>query len=377
MWLKYGNIYGKYENGQPVLIVSDPKIIDNILVRHFAEFADQMAVDQSAEPIDMNTVLALTGDNWRRVRNVLSTVFTASKMKELEDVFNLCRDELFSLVDQYIERGLEIDMKYIYDLYMLDVTVKCFYSLSVDVYENPRSKFVESARSFADGFNAFNMFVLNTLPQWVVKLLQLSYSDTDGTEYMKQFIAAAIKQRSEHHVRRQDLLQALLDARTRNADIAHRGLKEIEVLANAIIFLAIGYDSSSSTMAFLSWRLALNPVAQEKVYREVLRVLGNDPEKQITYEDLQKLTYLEAAINETLRMNPIDVRISRRTTCDVIVPGTDIKLPPGTAVQIPLYVLHYDPHNFEDPELFKPERFLPEHKSTLKSCTFLGFGAGE
>ena len=47
----------------------------------------------------------------------------------------------------------------------------------------------------------------------------------------------------------------------------------------------------------------------------------------------------------------------------------------GTPVILPLYALHRDPKYFDDPDSFKPERFLDGKKDTVKYA-FLPFGEG-
>ena len=45
-------------------------------------------------------------------------------------------------------------------------------------------------------------------------------------------------------------------------------------------------------------------------------------------------------------------------------------------IYIPTYAIHHDPLYYPDPELFNPDRFMPENKSQLTPYTFLPFGAG-
>ena len=48
----------------------------------------------------------------------------------------------------------------------------------------------------------------------------------------------------------------------------------------------------------------------------------------------------------------------------------------GTPIVLPIYGLQTDPQYFDDPESFKPERFLAENKERVKKCTFMPFGEG-
>lgn len=54
----------------------------------------------------------------------------------------------------------------------------------------------------------------------------------------------------------------------------------------------------------------------------------------------------------------------------------DIFIPKGTVIIIPQWTVHRDPDNYQDPHLFKPERFLPENSCSLLPYTFLPFASG-
>ncbi|KAB0337468.1 hypothetical protein FD754_025174, partial [Muntiacus muntjak] len=72
-----------------------------------------------------------------------------------------------------------------------------------------------------------------------------------------------------------------------------------------------------------------------------------------TYDVLAQMEYLDMVVNETLRMFPIAVRIDRFCKKDVEIHG--VSIPKGTAVTVPISVLHRDPEFWPEPEEFRPE----------------------
>jgi cytochrome P450 family 6 len=77
---------------------------------------------------------------------------------------------------------------------------------------------------------------------------------------------------------------------------------------------------------------------------------------------------------ETLRMAPPLAQLVRQTTRDYEVSGSNITIPKGSQVLIPVYAIHMDPKNFPKPEKFDPERFNEENKKDRHSMAYLPFG---
>jgi len=80
--------------------------------------------------------------------------------------------------------------------------------------------------------------------------------------------------------------------------------------------------------------------------------------------------------SETLRKYPPLVALNRVVTKPYVIPGTDIKLKPGTKIIIPAHGLHYDSKYYPDPETFDPERFSDENAHKLHPNTYVPFGDG-
>lgn len=62
-----------------------------------------------------------------------------------------------------------------------------------------------------------------------------------------------------------------------------------------------------------------------------------------------------------------DVAVDEKTT---------VHLEPTDLVQFPIYAMHHDPANFDEPDKFLPERFMHENKHLIKPYTYMPFGQG-
>nr|CAD2147420.1 unnamed protein product [Meloidogyne enterolobii] len=150
-------------------------------------------------------------------------------------------------------------------------------------------------------------------------------------------------------------------------------LSKIELFAQGLILLIAGYDTTGSVLQFAIYMLAMNPEVQAKLREEINYVLGE--EEQISYEHLKRMEYLQAVVQETLRMYPPAPGSNRECNSNLNING--INLREGDLVFIPIYSIQHNEEFYPEPEKFKPERFIREEKTSLDPLTFLAFGLGQ
>lgn len=83
----------------------------------------------------------------------------------------------------------------------------------------------------------------------------------------------------------------------------NKRLSELEVIAQSMIFMFAGYETTSNTLAMTCYHLITNPQVQEKLQKEIDDV-WSDLDQQPSYDIVQSLPYLDMVINETLRLYP-------------------------------------------------------------------------
>lgn len=111
--------------------------------------------------------------------------------------------------------------------------------------------------------------------------------------------------------------------------------------------------------------------------RHVLTDCGVDCDADTVEVDssaIKKMIYLNAVIDETLRLyNPV-LRMERRASKDFSLEGVTITK--GMLVGVPVWAMHHCEEYFPNPHEFQPARFLPENKANLIKMSYLPFGAG-
>ena len=100
--------------------------------------------------------------------------------------------------------------------------------------------------------------------------------------------------------------------------------------------------------------------------------------KEVTYDMLGEMKYLECCIDEALRKYPIVPMLNRECTKDHTFTGTKYTIEKGTSLFIPVQGIQRDPDIYENPMEFRPERFLdsPTGNGNSKGLFYLPFGDG-
>ncbi|GFZ03855.1 cytochrome P450, family 71, subfamily A, polypeptide 22 [Actinidia rufa] len=145
------------------------------------------------------------------------------------------------------------------------------------------------------------------------------------------------------------------------------------------ILLQIYQDGAGTdtTYTLLEWamsELLRNPRVMKKLQHEVREILAG--KSKIVEDDLEKMQYLKAVIKETLRLRPpIPLLVPREARQDTKVMGYDVAA--GTMVITNMWAIGRDPGIWDEPEEFRPERFL-NSSVDFKGQDFqlIPFGAG-
>jgi cytochrome P450 len=150
----------------------------------------------------------------------------------------------------------------------------------------------------------------------------------------------------------------------------------------AITFVLAGRDTPADTLGWLSLTLSRHPDVEQKLRNELydkVPELMNGQIPSLTMDQAQTLTYLDAVIKETLRLNPPGPLAMRQAEKDThLVDGTFVAK--GETVSMSPYVVGRLKSVWGDDALeFKPERFIDattDKPRVVSSFDFLSFHAG-
>ena len=149
------------------------------------------------------------------------------------------------------------------------------------------------------------------------------------------------------------LLKAYYDAQEEDGKIS-RLLTEDHLLMIINDVFNAGIQSTTATLLWLLAYMVNYPDIQARVHTEIDEVVGRDRKPRL--DDRGNLPYLESTVAELLRIaTTTPLSIPHQPTRESTLGGNNI--PKDTMMMTNLWAIHHDPGEWEDPDVFKPERF--------------------
>uniref|UniRef100_A0A3B4BAF6 Cytochrome P450 3A n=2 Tax=Periophthalmus magnuspinnatus TaxID=409849 RepID=A0A3B4BAF6_9GOBI len=375
---KYGKIWGIFDGRQPVLCVADPAMVKTILVKEcYSLFTNRRNFRLNGPLYD--AVSIAEDDQWRRIRSVLSPSFTSGRLKEMFDIMKHHSAILVNNMKRKVDKDEPLELKEFFGPYAMDVVTSTAFSVDIDSLNNPSDPFVTNIKKMLK-FDLFNPLFLAVAffpflgP--VFEKLEFSFFPASVTDF---FYASLQKIKTSRETSKQknrvDFLQLMIDSQKHhvpNDPENDKGLSDHEILSQAMIFLFAGYETTSSSMCFLAYNLALHPDVMEKLQAEIDSTFPNKAPLQ--YQELMQMEYLDSVVNESLRLYPIAPRLERVAKASVELNG--LVIPKDMVVLVPTWPLHRDPDTWPEPDAFKPERFSKENKDKVDPYIYMPFGSG-
>jgi cytochrome P450 family 9 len=351
-------------------MINDPILAKELCIKYFENFSDhRVFMDTTNDELIGRSLVCLTGQNWRNMRNILSPIFTGAKIRKMFDLMNVCNINAIESLKSQIKIEQILEMKEFFTNFAVDIIFSTAFGLEVNSFQNPKNKLKEIALRTSNP-NPFMMQLklagINLFPK-VMKKFNIGLMDQNTTEFFRTTILDTMKYREKHNVYRSDMIQLLMEARK---ELVEKGefLSDEDIIGQCLLFFLAGFENLSTIMAFGAYELAVNWEIQQKLRQSV------DFEEVFEYENIHKLKYLDQFVSEVLRKWPPAPLIERRCTkdCTFNVDDQSVTIEKEKFFFVPVYAFHHNPNYFENPEKFDPDRFIEQNISDA----YIPFGIG-
>ncbi|XP_011057396.1 PREDICTED: probable cytochrome P450 6a13 isoform X3 [Acromyrmex echinatior] len=319
-WFKDERFFGAFRVRSPVLILRDPDLVRSVCVKDFACFVNRgIPINNDQDPLSGH-LFNLEGRKWKGLRSKLTPAFSSGKLKRMFYLLMECCEELQRLINEASNFGDQtVEVRELAAKFIIDVIGSCAFGIQINALTDEESEFHRAVKKLSKpSYKATLWRMLRTAMPRLYRLMGVQLVDPSVTQFFTHVVSQMISQRESNGTIRHDFMDLLIE-------LKNKGTLESE---------------------------ATNP-----------RICSD--------EDAQAAKEIE-----TLRKYPPAPLFARRCEYKYRIPDSNVELPAGLRVVIPIYGLHHDPNYYPDPARFDPERFTEENKRTRHSYTYLPFGEG-
>ncbi|CAH1394596.1 unnamed protein product [Nezara viridula] len=375
----FADIYKKYKSHgmvgfyilfDPMLLVTNPKLVEEVIVKEFNKFHDTPTeMKKGINPLfALNPFAAKGTEKWKELRSIQASNMTTFRFKEILPII-YCVAE--NMVNYLTEMKMEpIAAKELSFLFSVESSCLCGFGVQPNAFTDSENSFIEYSENIFKP-SPFTMFCHFLLP-WIGNLLKLRILSKDAEESFILFVKTIFEYRSRSNVTKNDFIYYLMKLNQKLKEGNKPEYSNVELAGHCLTYYLDSTQTTSNQLAFFLLDLANHQHVQDKLRKEISSI-SNSP-RDFDLEKVNSIRYLNMAINESLRMHTQGTWISRTCTQDAVIGNTPI--PKGTKVFVPVEAFHNDPEWFPSPEKFDPERFSEERKDSIPKYTFLPFGEG-
>ena len=352
---EYGDVVRLRFMGQNLFLLSDPDLIEYVLVENNRNFTKARILKRNRRLLGEG-LLTSEGEFWRRQRRLAQPAFHRKSVAAYGEV-----------MVTYAKRSLEawrdgqtIDVHEEMMHLTLEIVAKCLFDADLGARTTDVGKAMKVA---LENFSSQRRLV--RIPRGVPTPHNIRFEM--AARNLDEIVGAIIEGRRKGGEYKGDLLSMLVLAEDEDGErMTDKQLRD-EVMT---LFLA-GHETTANALSWTFWLLSLSPNAEAKLAEELERVLGD---RTPTMSDLSDLPYVERVVKESMRLYPPAWVVGREAIAECEIGG--YRMPAGTTALMSQWVMHRDPRYHENPERFAPDRWTAKYAKALPRFAYFPFGGG-
>lgn len=302
-----GPFSGFYWFSHPAVLILDTNLMKQILIKDFHKFADRGFFHNPEDDPLTGQLFMLDGIKWKTLRQKLTPTFSSGKIKSMfSTVKRVGEDLVKALEKKSLENdGNEVEVRDILARFGSDVIGSCAFGIECNSLSNEEAKFHIMGRRMLNEQRhgeLGNALIFN-FPKLVQKLHWKMIPD-EVSDFFMSLVRDTVKYREEDQVKRNDFLDLLLELKNCRSIKTDSGeelsaLTLEEMAAQLVLFFTAGFETSSTTLGFALYELALHEDMQDKLRQEINEVWIK-LNKEFNYESIKDMVYL----NQVIQGNP-------------------------------------------------------------------------
>ncbi|XP_006358802.1 geraniol 8-hydroxylase-like [Solanum tuberosum] len=373
----YGPIMSLKIGQMRIVVISSSIMAKQVLQKQDLDFSSRFIpkVVQAQNYWDFSVVWLPVCPQWRTIKRILNTnIFSYKRLDANQHLRSQKVKELIAYCEKCSQQGEALNVGHVAFKTIINMLSNTLFSKDlVDHLSNSKVELKDAIFGIiheAGKINLVDFFpILEKIDPQRIRYHANIYFDK-LSKLFDDLINERLEEKKMNHDEKSDVLEAVLNHSAQNP-------KEIDQNHIKSMFLDLivgGTDTSTITLEWAMAEILRQPEIMKKAQAELAQVIGKG--KPIEEVDVSRLPYLQFIVKETLRMHPPSpFLVPRRVDQDVEL--CDYIIPKGSLVLVNAWAIGRDSTFWEDPLVFKPERFQSlELDVRGKDFEFIPFGAG-
>ncbi|XP_033725113.1 cytochrome P450 3A12-like [Pecten maximus] len=384
---KYGNIYGFFEGFRPSIVVNDPEMTKEILVKHFDKFDVRPVYNPFTYYPDHLNLFTTSGSLWKHQRAIVAAAFNRASMEKAVEKIKATSDIFLAKLAKMVESNPDgFNIASLLDRFTLDAFALSAFNYEVNSMDNSDATLYQFMTETLDAASTENPLtgiarVYGSLTPFLkifdYKHKRVHMAHVERMRNLVQNTRQEIEMQEKSSVKMNDnLINHIINGTIRSRDeegkLARRSLDDEEIIAHLHSLVGGGSGTLNASLEFIVHCLAMNQPEQQKAFDEVFGQCGLN--EHPTAAALKSMEYLEMVMNEALRLYPCAPGTARMCTKDCTING--VKFKEGMMIRVMAYTLYEDEECFPQPHKFIPERFSTAARRERHPYMFIPFGQG-
>ena len=356
---RYGGVIPVNMGGQRVVMLTKPEHFKRVLV---TKVDDYIKYFDGLKPIFGKSMITHDGALWQKIRMPQQPAFHPDMFAEYIPYFLAAIDAKMELWKGLAKSGEEFEM--VEQTWTLAADMICKALFDRDMPFNPHFIF-GCVKTYTDVMNHKSIRVKKVAGE------EFEITKEDAAKAMDVWagVPPQVMAADPREMRERTLLKMIEDA-VANPDIPE--FDQAQAIDELKQYLWAGTETTALTLAWAMYETSKNPEAAARIRAEGEAVYGD---REPTAADYSALSYTRAVIQETMRLYPPIWGLMRTASKPDEIDGKEIKA--GDRIMMFAYGVHHNPKYWEDPEDFKPERFMGDAVKKRVPYTYIPFGGGK
>lgn len=284
---------GIYMFAAPVAMILDLDLVRSILVTDFGNFTDKgLYSNEKDDPLSAS-LFTLDGEKWKKLRNKFTPSFTPAKMKFCFSTVVEVGERLKYTVVERIKENKPFELKDLISRFTTDVIGTCAFGIECNSLKNPSAEFKEMGQKVFKFKHSKLVEVLVTGFKDLARRLHVKPLLDDVSAFFRNVVRETVEYREKNNVHRNDFMDILIKLKNEGINDVDK-LTLNEIAAQTLLFFVAGLETTSATLTFSLYELAVNPEMQTKARKEVQEAYKKHG--TLTYEMIMDIPYIEQVI---------------------------------------------------------------------------------